>query len=467
MTTSPLSLSASAEPSSLPGSNGTGTSTGALHLALAAAVTGLLGVGAQAEGLKPSAATAATAASTAATWQADAAVLLYREGDGRVTALEPVISLRRNDGNDRVTGLRLTLDTLTGASPNGAVAQPTAQTFTSPSGKGTYTTAAGKTPLNTEFRDTRIALLASHERPLGTDQRGSFSANVSAEHDFASVGLSGSWTRDFDNKNRTLSLGLSTEFDRINPEGGVPVERGVAFAGTSKGSDSRYVVDLLAGFTQVMSRRWITQVSYNLGRGSGYHSDPYKILSVIDGSTGLVTGDRYVNESRPRSRTRHSLNVQSKWHLTQDVVDLSYRYYRDDWGVSAHTLDGRYRWELGSHGGSGDGGPYIEPHLRWYRQSAADFYRTWLTEGGEYVSGAAGRSPAYASADTRLAAFTGQTLGVKLGLPTGQGREWTLRVETYRQKIDQPANAPGALRSLDLTPDLKAFTLMVGYSRPF
>ena len=57
MTTSPLSLSASAEPSSLPGSNGTGTSTGALHLALAAAVTGLLGVGAQAEGLKPSAAT--------------------------------------------------------------------------------------------------------------------------------------------------------------------------------------------------------------------------------------------------------------------------------------------------------------------------------------------------------------------------------------------------------------------------
>jgi hypothetical protein len=454
-------FSTSATSSRLPGSNG----TGALHLALAAAVTGLLGGAAQAEGLK------VPAAAPAATWQADAAVLLYKEGDGRVTALEPVISLRRNDGNDRATGLRLTLDTLTGASPNGAVAQPTAQTFTSPSGKGTYTAAAGQTPLNPEFRDTRIALLASHERPLGADQRGSFSANVSAEHDFASFGLSGSWTRDFDNKNRTLSLGLSTEFDRINPEGGVPVERGVAFAGTSgasnKGSDSRYVVDLLAGFTQVMSRRWITQVSYNLGRGSGYHSDPYKILSVIDGSSGLVTGDRYINESRPRSRTRHSLNVQSKWHLTQDVVDLSYRYYRDDWGVSAHTLDGRYRWELGSHGGSGDGGPYIEPHLRWYRQSAADFYRTWLTEGGEYVSGAAGRSPAYASADTRLAAFTGQTLGVKLGLPTGQGREWTLRVETYRQKIDQPANAPGALRSLDLTPDLKAFTLMVGYSRPF
>jgi hypothetical protein len=440
------------------GSNGTGAATGALHLALAAAVSGLLGAAAQAEGLK----VPAPATASAASWQADAAVLLYKEGDGRVTALEPVISLRRNDGNDRISGLRLTLDTLTGASPNGAVAQPTAQTFTSPSGKGTYTTAAGKTPLNTEFRDTRIALLASHERPLGQDQRGSISANVSAEHDFASVGLSGNWSRDFDNKNRTLSLGLSTEFDRINPEGGVPAERGVAFAGTSKSSDSRYVVDLLAGFTQVMSRRWITQVSYNLGRGSGYHSDPYKILSVIDGSSGLVTGDAYVNESRPRSRTRHSLHVQSKWHLTQDVVDLSYRYYRDDWGISAHTLDGRYRWELG-----GDGGPYIEPHLRWYRQSAADFYRGWLTEGGDYVSGAAGRSPTYASADTRLAAFTGQTLGVKFGLPTGQGREWTLRVETYRQKIDQPANAPGALRGLDLTPDLKAFTLMLGYSRPF
>lgn len=425
---------------------------GTLHLALAAACAGLLGGAAQAEGLQPGAATAAA-------WQADAAVLVYKEGDGRVQALEPVISLRRSDGNDRSTGLRLTLDTLTGASPNGAVAQPTVQTFTSPSGKASYTTPAGQTPLNPEFRDTRIALLFSHERPLAENQRGSLAANVSAEHDFASVSLSGNWSLDFDNKNRTLSLGLSGEFDSIRPEGGVPRERAVAFGDSAKGSDTRSVVDLLAGFTQVMSRRWITQVSWNYGRGSGYHSDPYKIVSVVNGSTGLLTGDGYINEARPRSRSRHSLFLQSKWHLTQDVVDTSYRYYRDDWGITAHTLDARYRWEFGS-------GPYLEPHLRWYKQSAADFYRAWLTEGGDYVSGG-GRAPAYASADTRLAGFTAQTLGVKFGMPLDKGQEFSLRIESYRQKLDNPANPPGVLRGLDLTPDLRAVTLMVGYSRPF
>ena len=256
------------------GEDGAGTlrrPAGALHLALAAATASLLEGAAQAEGLKPS----------AATWQVDSAVLLYKEGDGRVSAVEPILAARRTDGNDRTIGLRLTLDALTGSSPNGAVAQPTAQTFTSPSGKSTYTTAAGTTPLNPVFKDARVALLASYERPLGENQRGSISANVSGEHDFASVGASASWSLDLNNKNSTLSLGLSGEFDRINPEGGIPLAMKPAFGASAKGNDTRQVVDLLAGWTQVMSRRWLMQFSWNHGRGSGYHSDPYKIVSRI------------------------------------------------------------------------------------------------------------------------------------------------------------------------------------------
>lgn len=429
-------------------SSSRGVPIGALHLALAAATASLLAGTAQAEGLQPA----------PNTWQVDSAVLVYKEGDGRVTALEPIVSARRTDGNDRSIGLRLTLDALTGSSPNGAVAQPGVQTFTSPSGKATYSTPAGKTPLNPEFRDTRVALLGSYERPLGPNQRGSLSANLSAEHDFASVGASASWSLDLNDKNSTLSLGLSAEFDRINPEGGIPLALKPAFGASDKGNDTRQVVDLLAGWTQVMSRRWLMQFSWNHGRGSGYHSDPYKIVSVVDGSSGLVTGDRYVNENRPNSRSRNSLFVQSKWHLTQDVVDTSYRYYRDDWGIAAHTLDARYRYEMA-------GGFYLEPHLRLYRQSEADFYRAWLVEGSDYVSG--GRAPAYASADQRLAAFSATTVGLKIGKPLAGGKEWSLRVESYRQKLDRPANAPGALAGLDLTPDLSAVSIMVGYSLPF
>jgi hypothetical protein len=425
--------------------------TGALHLALAAATASLLG-SAHAQAVKPS-----------AEWQVDSAVLVYQEGDGRVRAIEPIVSARRTDGNDRSMGLRLTFDSLTGASPNGAVAQPTAQTFTNPSGRGGgYTTSAGTAALDPRFHDKRVALLGSYERPLGEGQRVSFGANVSNEHDFNSVSFNGSFAQDFNQKNSTLSLGLSFESDRIRPEGGVLAELKPAFGNSTRlaASDKRNVVDLLAGFTQVMSRSWLVQTSYNLGRGSGYHSDPYKVLSIIDGSTGLLTGDHYVVEARPRSRTRHSLNVQSKWQLTQDVVDVSYRYYRDDWGLRAHTLDARYRFELA-------GGLYLEPHLRHYRQNAADFYRTWLTEGSDYTSAGSQSALAYASADTRLAAFSANTVGLKFGLPLSGGQALSLRVEAYRQKLKEPGAAPGALQGLQLMPNLRATTVMLGYSLPF
>lgn len=429
----------------------TPTGPGALHLTLAAATAALLGGTAQAEGLQ------------APTWQVDSAVLVYQEGDGRVRAIEPIVSARRTDSAERSWGLRVTFDSLTGASPNGAVAQPTAQTFTNPSGKGgSYTSEAGKAALDPRFHDQRVALLGSHERPLGEGQRISFAANVSNEHDFTSFSLSSNFSQDFNQKNSTVSFGLSFESDRIRPEGGVLAELKPAFGASMRvnGSDTRNVVDLLAGFTQVMSRSWLVQTSYNFGRGSGYHSDPYKVLSVIDGSTGLITGDEYVVEARPRSRTRHSINVQSKWHLTQDVVEASYRYYRDDWGLRAHTLDARYRFELA-------GGMYLEPHARYYRQNAADFYRTWLTEGSDYSSVGSQSALPYASADTRLAEFTANTIGLKFAMPLSKGQELSLRVESYRQKLKQPGNAPGALQSLDLTPDLKATTLMLGYSLPF
>ena len=79
-------------------------------------------------------------------WDVDTAVLLYSEGDGRVSAFEPAIYAGRDlEDGDRID-LRLVVDALTGASPNGAHASSVAQTFTTPSGKGSYTTKAGDTP---------------------------------------------------------------------------------------------------------------------------------------------------------------------------------------------------------------------------------------------------------------------------------------------------------------------------------
>ncbi|MFM2069598.1 MAG: hypothetical protein RLZZ584_4507, partial [Pseudomonadota bacterium] len=403
----------------------------------------------------------ASNAAASVSWQADAAVLYYAESAGRVKAVEPIVALRRSDGDDRVTSLRLTLDSLTGASPTGAVPQPVAQTTTSASGESSYTTRAGEVPADKSFKDLRGAMNLGHEQPLGEGRRISLGANGSAETDFISAGLNGALALDFNNRNTTLSLGAALEVDRIKPVGNTPAPLQPHTADYRLGAQqSRQVADLLLGLTQVMNRRWLTQLNLGLGRGTGYHNDPYKVLSVVDGTTGLETGDARVSEARPRSRQRLSLYWQNKLHTGTGVVDVALRRYRDDWGIRANTLDASYRHELG-------GGWYVQPQWRHYRQNAARFYRGWLVEGVDYHSTTHTAALPYASADPRLGGFRAATLGLKLGVDLGRGREFGLRVSSYRQTMDHVGGAPGYLATVRLVDDLRATSLMLGYTHLF
>jgi len=427
-----------------------------VRLALAAASSSLLAGAAHAEEKTP--------------WLVDSALAVYSESDSRVTAVEPIVSLRKDMGGERTLGLKLTLDSLTGASPNGAIAANEVQTFTGPSGNGSYDAGKGKTPLDTEFKDTRTAIAISWEQPWGERNRVSFGGNISKEYDFTSAALSTAIARDFNNKNTTLSLGINLETDTIDAVGGIPdpltsLKVGQNPEHKSGGTENKTVNDFLLGVTQVMNRHWLTQLNLSVGSSSGYHSDPYKILSVLNTDGSLATNPEdanskwYLYDSRPDSRSRQSLYWGNKIHLTEDVIDISYRYYTDDWGIKSHTLDFRYRYEFG-------GNMYLEPHVRWYSQTAADFYHLYLNKDMDTSS--AESAIAYASSDTRLGEFTGTTFGLKYGIALGRNNEFNIRVEQYTQtyKASAPATMT-ALKGLDLAPDLTAMTVLVGYSFEF
>ena len=53
-------------------------------------------------------------------WDFDSAILYYSEQD-RVTAVEPVISARKDLGDEQFINFRFVVDVLSGASANGAV----------------------------------------------------------------------------------------------------------------------------------------------------------------------------------------------------------------------------------------------------------------------------------------------------------------------------------------------------------
>ena len=101
------------------------------------------------------------------TWDFDTALLYYGEDNDRVQDLSLNILGRRYFVDDRALTLGLTVDTLTGATPSGAIRQGVPQTFTRPSGSSAYTIPANELPLDDTFKDTRVALHAGWEQPLG------------------------------------------------------------------------------------------------------------------------------------------------------------------------------------------------------------------------------------------------------------------------------------------------------------
>ena len=393
-------------------------------------------------------------------WRVDGGVLYYSEQD-RVTVIEPVFFLRKKTGEDKYFNARLIFDTMTGASANGATATDTPQTFTSPSGTTTYTTPAGQTPTH-KFNDERVAISLEWERPIGRERQIVYAANASVESDYMSVGLSTSLLQNFNDKLTTLTTGLSVSYDSVSPEGGVPVPMqllstivapppGDEDEGGEEGGESKAVFDAIVGFTQVLTRRALTQFNYSIGLSSGYLNDPYKVISVVDGSTGATVDYRF--ESRPDSRLRQNLYWKYVYHLPRDVVHLAYRYYWDDWGITAHTLDLRYRFEL-------PGRSYLQPHLRYSAQTAADFYHHSLVNTAPV--------PAYASADYRLGDLVTTTVGIKLGLPVGKNSEFNLRVESMKQTGDSyPADAIGIQRNFDLFPTINTTIAQITYTGRF
>lgn len=385
------------------------------------------------------------AAADSEDWQVDTSVLYYSE-DSRVTAIEPVIRARKAIGDDEYMTYRLVVDSLTGSSANGAIPTSSPQTFTSPSGAATYTTPANTTPLDPTFHDSRVALNAEWEKPLSRELKGLFAVNASSEYDYTSLGLSATLSQDFNNRNTTLTGGLSYNLDTVKPVGGIPegLTAMPTSTSTSKsslgGSDDKTVAEFLVGITQVIDRRTLMQLNYTYGLDDGYLTDPYKILSVVTNpSSSTLASTPYLYEKRPDSRARQALYWKTVHQFSnEDVLNVSYRYYWDDWGISSHTVDARYRFEMAN-------GHYLMPHARYYLQDKADFYHYKLVDGS---------IPQYASADYRLADMSTTTLGLKYGIPMKNDSELAVRAEVMKQKSE--GDAP--------FPDVDAVILQLNYS---
>jgi hypothetical protein len=416
--------------------------------------------------------------------QLDSALLIYQEPGGRVQAIEPSTDFSLHGPKGEIMNLGLVFDSVSGATPNGAVPSDQPQTFVTPlkaSGSSvTVTTASGGStviqippspgqvaaaalgrqyivpanvlPMDRGFRDRRWGLNFGWSEPAGKLSELGFGASYSTERDYRAISANISAAKNFNNDNTTVSLSINGEFDTSTPYGGVPTPLAVMSPDwKSPSSRDKTQIGFVLGFTEVMTRRWLMQMNYALDAESGYQNDPYRVISEVDPVSGTVQDNIY--ENRPGSRLTQSIFWDNKIAFDPTITEFSLRYFTDSWGISSETAQLSERIDIGHRF-------YVEPDVRWYHQSAANFYHYFLVAGAPL--------PAYATSDSRLGQFSALTYGGKIGFNLGGHLELYARGEYYRQNGNaHPANAIGQLKNQNLFAGTNAAFGMIGLTWDF
>jgi hypothetical protein len=237
-------------------------------------------------------------------------------------------------------------------------------------------------------------------------ERSSYALGVSRskEHDYASnaLSLSGSWS-SADN-NTTWNLGVGGSSDEIDPTGG-------GFSGDTH-DQKKHTVEWIAGVTRALSSVDIVQLNLTYSAGHGYYDDPYKAFDV-----------------RPDQRKQDALLARWNHHLLGDQSTLrtSYRFYRDNFGVDAHTLQGEWVKPVTA-------ALAFTPLVRLYSQSAADFYADARVDASGFPIVPALQPGQLNSGDQRLSSFGAVTLGLKTEYKLDAAWTVDLNLEAYEQR---------------------------------
>ncbi|EAT11919.1 DUF3570 domain-containing protein [Bermanella marisrubri] len=355
-------------------------------------------------------------------WDVDLGYLRYEEPDK--IEVDTYMAMINGDlsPTDSIK-LGLVFDTLTGATPSGALPSNGGggSTFTGVSG-GQTSSGGGDTGL-VEFDDTRLAFDATWTHEWHRLIRSNTSAYVSVEGDYTAVG--GSLGIEKDTQDRaytfTAAVGLATDkvgrSDETTPE---PLSRTADAIFNGTGNKNTY--DALLGITHVINKRTLAMLNYTYSTALGYHTDPYKIISVADiNDNQLANGTLY--ESRPDERTRQILYTKLVHELpsTGNHFAISYRYHTDTWDLNSHTIESHYSKRLSNN-------HLIEPFWRIYHQQAANFYqRTIIYDPNTQSNLSEVELPEHVSSDSRLAELLSNTIGIKYRYKTSASGSIDLR----------------------------------------
>ncbi len=253
-------------------------------------------------------------------------------------------------------------------------------------------------------KDTRLVEIISSASPETRDAANfnlgyewneaalNISGGLSSENDFESRYGNVSGRLDFNQKLTSLKFGLGyskSDIAAILDQDIIPYLTRTAYA---KQIESRGGSEILhggrqdwtasLGLTQILGKRALIDTNIGYTHSTGLMENPYKAMTVIfvdpdvlnDGQDTLITGDvRALVEQRPGVRNQLAISSKYVQHISpfDAALHLNYKFSFDDWGINTNTFTVDWVQPLGN-------GWTLTPRIRYYSQSAANFYQPFL-----------------------------------------------------------------------------------------
>jgi hypothetical protein len=324
----------------------------------------------------------------------------YDEGPDRIRIESHYVRGRIDLDDETSFRFQWLSDAISGASPTGAL-------------------PGSLQPFLAELDDLRTGLLGAISRRFG-DHLVELEVSRSSEEDYLSRGIALKDVWELNQKNTTLTFGINYLDDLVS----VPL----------RGELGKHSYDFFAGVTQILDKNTLVSASLTLGQSQGYLNDPYKSVSYTnvfeipdgEGGTTEIRVDNLYPENRPDERFRQVLQLGGRRYFERlhGALDATWRYSHDDFGISSNTLGLEWRQELGEH-------LEVAPFVRYYRQSAADFFVNSADGlGAPPPDTPTGTGPFYSS-DYRLSHFDALSGGVKLRWVITENFSATAAYERY------------------------------------
>ncbi len=155
------------------------------------------------------------------------------------------------------------------------------------------------------------------------------------------------------------------------------------------------------GLSQILRPDLLAAFNYEFITDEGYLNNPYRSYRYLSNPLEPQDGYQFAQEVYPRTRSSDAASLRLLYHLPwRATLGASYRYFSDDWGITAHTGRLSYthtfseRWIL-------------DARYRYYTQGAADFYADLFLVPSQDEKD-------YRARDKELSQFTSNTVSLHL-----------------------------------------------------